>query len=37
VTSTPLSNCWSASAERSLSPPSIIHQLLKVIDQMVEQ
>jgi hypothetical protein len=37
VTSTPLSNCWSTSAERSFSPSSISHQLLKVIDQTVEQ
>jgi len=32
VTSTPLSNCWSTSVERSFSPPSISRQLLKVID-----
>jgi hypothetical protein len=37
VTSTRLSNCWSTSAERRFSPPFIIHQLLKVIDQTVEQ
>jgi hypothetical protein len=37
VTLTPLSNCWSTSAERSFSPPFIGVQLLKVIDQTVER